>query len=163
MLEPARKICDPHMHLYPRETAAKVRAALYGKHRLKIPLAYLEGLPDQFTALAYLEHAGPHGVALAINLPVATRDKTAGEVAKTNNWCAEQQELSENRVCSVGAISPHLGQEDLITELNRIIDLGLLRAIKLVPMSSKAFQEFDPADAKFDFLYRALADRGGSP
>lgn len=155
-----RKICDPHVHIYPHKALRSLLQALYGDHGFKIPASYLRGLPEKFAAKDYLQHAEPHGVQLAVNLPVANKSENAVGVAAINDWCLEQQEESKGKLVSLGAINPRaMSEPEIKAELDRIVESQLISGIKLIPMTGPAFQEFDPADERLEPLYKAVADR----
>jgi len=156
-----RRICDPHIHIYPSGAATNnLRRVLYGENGFQIPSSHLTDLPGEFTAKAYLEHARPHGVRLAVNLPVANRGKKAAGVAAINEWCLGQHEESCGQVRSLGAINPTtMSQVEIAGELDRIKRSKLISGVKLIPMAGPAFQEFDPADCRLEPFYKAVADR----
>jgi predicted TIM-barrel fold metal-dependent hydrolase len=154
-MEPLRSI-DNHAHFYGRDQTEKVRGSL---KRLRIPEHLKRSLPSHFDADSYLEHVSGLGVAAAVDLFVAHRGMRPIDVMKTNLDKASVAAASEGRITVMGGVGPHHNQQDIRAELDQVVALNM-RGVKLHPMRGKGFQEFDPTDKRYRFLYKEIADRG---
>lgn len=141
------EVVDSHVHLYPDKLAGKVTASLGAKF----------GNPPAFVASVdgCRAHDATAGVAISINLPVATNP---GQVAHTNAWASatNKAELARKdgpRVLSLASFHPDC--ENGVATIHAIAADGF-RGIKFHP----EYQLFRFNDAKMDGVWAAMAECG---
>ncbi len=138
---PQMKVIDTHVHIYPDKIAGNVTASLAAKF----------GNPPAFTASAAgcREHALKSGVALSLNLPVAT---TPEQVAHTNAWAARLN-AEGNGIVSLASLHPESGNRAaLIAE----IAAAGFKGIKFHP----EYQKFGFNEPRMDEVWSAMSDYG---
>ena len=118
-----KHLVDFHVHIFPEKVAARAVSSLGEAYGVQ-PVAE----PTVAGLTALMEEAG---VDVSVAVPVATRPDQVGAI---NTWAAQ---TSSDRIVCFGALHP--GLEDLGSEVDRIVELGL-KGIKLQPN----FQEFSP-------------------
>lgn len=135
------KVIDTHVHIYPDKIAANVTAALSARF----------GNPPAFTASADAcrRHCEKSGIALSINLPVAT---APSQVRATNAWAAGLN-ASQSGVVSLAAIHPDC--EERAALVAEIAAAGF-KGIKFHP----EYQKFRFNDPGMDEVWKAMSAHG---
>ncbi len=137
---PSYDIVDFHTHIYPAKIAHTAVDA--------ISQFYSIAMSGQGTSEHLLQEGGKIGVSRYVVHSVAT---TPAQVVSINDFIARETQAHPE---FVGFATLHPGFEDMASEVDRAIDLGL-RGIKVHP----DFQEFNIDDDAAMTIYRAIEGR----
>ena len=133
-------IVDFHTHIYPAKIAHKAVDAI--SQFYSIPMS------GQGTSEHLLQEGSKIGVSRYVVHSVAT---TPMQVVSINDFIAKETQAHPE---FIGFATLHPGFEDIASEVDRVIDLGL-RGIKVHP----DFQEFNIDDEAAMKIYRAIEGR----
>ena len=136
-------VVDSHVHLYPDALAPKVTPALSAK--------FGNGPSFDGTVAGCIRKNKASGIAVSINLPVATKPDS---VRSTNRfWSAYAPGKSASGIVSLAAFHPLVG--DKTAEVENIVSLGFT-GIKFHP----EYQLFRFNDKSMDDVWAAMAEYG---